>query len=136
MTRMRVRALRAGGVALAIALAACSTAGPSQARLTDLDDCAGRRDPAYMAMREQALEVMDEQGLELSDALAGLEATAKIRTVRAVALAGEDSAFLKRHGFFGLYGGTTFSLTRFAALRTCMAERHGYTIRTIEVRSP
>lgn len=136
MTRMRVRALRAGGVAAAIALAACSVAGAPQTRLTDLDDCAGRRDPAYMAMRERAVEVMDEQGLDLSDTLAGLEASAKIRTVRAVALAGEDSAFLRRHGFFGLYGGATFSLARFAELRTCMAERHGYTIRTIEVRSP
>ncbi len=121
---------------MAIALAACSSAASPPTRLTDLDGCTDRRDAAYLAMREQAVEVMNEQGLDLSDTLAGLEASAKLRTIHAVALSSEDSVFLKRHSFFGLYGGVPFSLARFAALRTCMAERHGYTIRTIEVRSP
>ena len=133
---MSPRARRAWGLAVALALAGCSAAASPQARLTEQDGCADRRDQAYLAMREQAAEAMDEQGLDLSDALAGLEASAKIRTFRGVSMSAEDSAFLKRHGFFTHYGGATFSLTRFAALRTCMAERHGYPIRTIEVRSP
>ena len=136
MTRGRGRAFRAWGAILVITLAGCLVAGSPQARLAELDGCADRRDPAYMAMRELAAEAMDAQGLDLSDALAGLEASAKIRTIRGVALSAEDGAFLKRHGFFTHYGGATFSLARFAALRTCMAERHGYPIRMIEVRSP
>jgi hypothetical protein len=133
---MRGRARGAAGIAIALILAACSTAAPSPGRLENLDSCAERRDPAYLVMREQALEIMTEQGLDLSDTLAGLEASAKVRTIPGVLLSSEDSTFLKRHGFFSLYGGAPFSLARFATLRACMAERHGYKIRTIEVRTP
>jgi hypothetical protein len=125
-----------GRLAVALALAGCSTAASVPDRLANLDGCADRRDPAYVYMREQALEVMTEQGLDLSDTLAGLEAAAKIRTIPGSLLSSEDSTFLKQHGFFSLYGGAPFSLTRFAALRRCMQERHGYAIRTIEVRTP
>jgi hypothetical protein len=125
-----------GRLAVALALAGCSTAAPLPGRLENLDGCADLRDPAYVYMRQQALEVMTEQHLDLSDTLAGLEAAAKIRTIPGVMLSSEDSVFLKQHGFFSLYGGATFSLARFAALRTCMAERYSYKIRTIEVRAP
>jgi hypothetical protein len=127
---------RAWRVVMVLTLVGCSTASSPPNPLTDLDTCVERRDPAYMAMRETAIEVMTEQGLDLSDTLAGLEASAKVRTIPGVMLSSEDSVFLKRHGFFGVYGGTPFSLARFAALRTCMRERHGYAIRTIEVRTP
>jgi hypothetical protein len=133
---MRGGALRAALIAVALALAGCSTAASLPGRLENLDSCADSRDPAYLSMREQALEVMTEQHLDLSDTLAGLEASAKIRTIPGVLLSGEDSTFLKQHGFFSLYGGFPFSLARFAALRRCMQEKHGYTIRTIEVRAP
>ena len=128
--------LRMGWLAVALALAGCSSAAPVPGRLENLDTCADLRDPAYVYMRVRALEVMTEQHLDLSDTLAGLEASAKIRTIPGSLLSSEDSTFLKQHGFFSLYGGATFSLTRFAALRTCMAERYGYRIRTIEVRTP
>ena len=127
---------RAGRVVLVLTLVGCSTAPSTPDRLKDLDSCVERRDAAYNAMRETAVEVMTEQGLDLSDTLAGLEASAKVRTIPGTMLSSEDSVFLKRHGFFSVYGGTPFSLTRFAALRTCMRERHGYAIKTIEVRTP
>jgi hypothetical protein len=79
---------------------------------------------------------MTEQGLDLAEALTGLEAAAKIRTNRAASLSAEDSRFLTRHGFFALYSSVTFSPARFAALRTCLEQRYGMKIRTIEVRAP
>ena len=127
---------RAWRVVMVLTLVGCSTASSPPKPLTDLDTCVERRDPAYMAMRETVVEVMTEQGLDLSDTLAGLEASAKVRTIPGTMLSSEDSVFLKRHGFFSLYGATPFSLARFAAIRRCMQNQHGYTIRAIEVRSP
>jgi hypothetical protein len=127
---------RAWRVVLVLTLVGCSTAAPMPDPLTNLDGCVERHDPAYMAMRGLAVEVMTEQGLDLSDTLAGLEASAKVRTIPGTMLSSEDSVFLKRHGFFSLYGATPFSLARFAAIRRCMQNQHGYTIRAIEVRSP
>jgi hypothetical protein len=123
-------------VVVVLTLVGCSTAASTPDPLTNLDGCVERHDPAYMAMRGMAVEVMTEQGLDLSDTLAGLEASAKVRTIPGTMLSSEDSAFLKRHGFFSLYSATPFSLARFAAIRRCMQERHGYTIRAIEVRLP
>jgi len=128
--------LRVWCVAVALALAGCSTAPAQPQEFTDLDGCVDRQDAAYLSMKRQAVTVMAGQGLDLPEALTGLEAAAKIRTNRAASLSSEDSRFLSQHGFFGLYGSTTFSPARFAALRTCMEQRYGMKIRTIEVRSP
>jgi hypothetical protein len=121
---------------VALALAACSLAGEQRSRLSQVDACADRRDVAYMRMREQAEELMVERGLDVGETLAGLEAAAKVRTVRGASLSREDSTYLSRHGFFGNYTVTVFTPERFAALRTCLAQRYGYTFRTIEVRTP
>jgi hypothetical protein len=134
--RRAVLVALARGAAVALALAGCSTTGGQPDPLANLDSCVNRQDAAYLSMREQALTVMAERGLDLSEALTGLEAAAKIRTNRAASLSSEDSKFLSRHGFFGLYTTMTFSPARFAALRTCLEERHGMKIRTIEVRAP
>jgi hypothetical protein len=89
-----------------------------------------------MRMREQAEELMVERGLDVGETLAGLEAAAKVRTVRGASLSREDSTYLSRNGFFGNYTVTVFTPERFAALRSCLAQRYGYTFRTIEVRTP
>ena len=52
---------------------------------------------------------MVEQGLDVGETLAGLEAAAKVRTVRGASLSREDSAYLNRHGFFGNYTVTVFT---------------------------
>jgi hypothetical protein len=126
----------AGWAVLALALSGCALGGAQRNPISQLDDCVGRQDAAYVSMRDQAVTVMAEQALDLSEALTGLEAAAKLRLNRGASLSSEDAAFLKSHGFFGLYSSTTFSPARFAALRTCMDQRHGVKIRTIEVRSP
>jgi hypothetical protein len=124
------------GIVIALTLGGCALAGGQKNPIAELDGCVDRQDAAYLSMRDQAVTLMGEQGLDLPEALAGLEAATKLRTNRGASLSSEDAAFLKSNGFFGLYSSTTFSPARFAALRTCMDQRHGVKIRTIEVRSP
>jgi hypothetical protein len=128
--------MRGAGLLVALALAGCTLASAQRSQLEAMESCADRQDTAYLAMRDQVATLMVEQGMDLSEALTGLEAAAKIRTIRGASLSSEDAAFLKSHGIFGMYTVSSFSPERFAALRTCLEQRHGMKIRIIEVRAP
>jgi hypothetical protein len=127
---------RARAVALALLLAGCATGSSPRRQLSDLDSCVDRQDAAYVSMRDEVETVMAEQGLDLPEALTGLEAAAKLRVNRAASISNEDMTFLKEHGFFALYPIIVFTPARFATLRTCLEQRHGLKIRVIEVRAP
>ena len=127
---------RTGAVAVALLVAGCASGSSPRRQLSDLDSCVDRQDAAYVSMRGDAETVMAEQGLDLPEALTGLEAAAKLRVNRAAAISNEDMTFLKEHGFFGLYPILVFTPERFAALRRCLEQRHGMKVRVIEVRAP
>ena len=122
--------------AVALALAGCvSTSGPLSP-LAQLDDCVANHDGAYESMRRQAEHAMAEQGLALPEVLTGFEASARLLATPGGSMSSEDSKFLTRYRFIGLYGGTPFTLARFEPLRTCMEQRYGMKIRVIEIRPP
>jgi hypothetical protein len=127
---------RIGRIVLALALSGCAMTSAYSDQLAQLDACVQPQDQAYASLRRQVVIAMEEKGLPLSEVLTGLETSARLRVTPGGSLSSEDSTFLIRNGFLGLYGGTAFSPARFAALRACMAERYGMTIRVIEIRSP
>jgi len=127
---------RAAVVALTLLVAGCATSSGPGRQLSELDSCVDRQDAAYVSMRGDAETAMAEQGLDLPEALTGLEAAAKLRVNRAASISNEDMTFLKEHGFFALYPIIVFTPERFAALRRCLEQRHGMKIRVIEVRAP
>jgi len=105
-------------------------------QLAQMDSCVDTQDVAYTSMRKQVFLAMEEKGLSMSEVLTGLETSARLRVTPGGTLSSEDSTFLARNGFLGLYGGSAFAANRFAALRTCMTQRYGMAIRVIEIRSP
>ena len=121
---------------VALALSGCAMKGPYSDQLALMDSCVDSQDPAYNSMRRQVRNALEEQGLPLAEVLTGLETSARLRLTPGGSLSSEDSKFLSRHGFLGLYGGTPFTAARFAALRACMDQRYGMAIRVIEIRSP
>ena len=110
--------------------------GGQSDQLTQLDSCVAPHDPAYLSMRKQVFLAMDERGLPMSEVLTGLETSARLRVTPGGSLSAQDSTFLARNGFLGLYGGGAFSTERFAALRECMGQRYGMAIRVIEIHTP
>ena len=123
-------------VAVALVLAGCASTNVQSSPLAQLDDCVANHDAAYESMRKQAVNAMVEQGLDLPEVLTGLEASARILATPGGSMSSEDSKFLTRYRFIGLYGGTPFTLSRFEPLRTCMEQRYGVKIRVIEIRPP
>lgn len=123
-------------VAVAVALAGCASTNGPLSPLAQLDDCVPTHDAAFESMRKQAVNAMVEQTLDLPEVLTGLEASARILLTPGGSLSSEDSKFLTRYRFIGLYGGTPFPLSRFEALRGCMEQRYGMKIRVIEIRPP
>ena len=134
--RELARAVGVAPVVVVLALTACTLASVQRSELQAMESCADRQDTAYLAMRDQVATLMVEQGMPLSEALTGLEAAAKIRTIRGASLSNADAAFLKSHGIFGMYTVSSFVPERFAALRSCLEQRHWIKIRVIEVRAP
>jgi hypothetical protein len=128
--------VKIGRFVVVLALSGCTMTGSPPDQFTDLDSCADSHDQAYAAMRKQIFLAMEEKGLPMSEVLTGLETSARLRVTPGGSLSAADSTFLKQNGFIGLYGGGSFSPQRFAALRTCMGQRYGMTIRVIEIRSP
>jgi hypothetical protein len=129
--------VKIGCLLVALALSGCAMArGPYADQLAQLDSCVNSSDPAYNSMRRQVRNALEEQGLPLAEVLTGFETSARLRATPGGSLSSEDSKFLTRHGFLGLYGGTPFTPQRFAALRDCMGQRYGMAIRVIEIRSP
>ena len=124
------------GVAVVLALSGCAPAIDPSSPFVQLDSCVANHDQAYESMRRQAANAMDEQGLSLPEVLTGLEAAARILVTPGGSMSSEDSKFLTRYRFFGLYGGTPFTVSRFEALRACMEQRYGVKIRVIEIRRP
>jgi hypothetical protein len=110
--------------------------GGQSDQLTQLDSCVEPHDQAYLSVRKQVFLAMEEKGLPMSEVLTGLETSARLRLTPGGSLSGDDATFLARNGFLGLYGGGAFSPHRFAALRECMGQRYGMTIRVIEIRAP
>jgi hypothetical protein len=110
--------------------------GGQSDELTQLDSCVNPQDQAYLSMRKQVFLAMEEKGLPMSEVLTGLETSAHLRVTPGGSLSADDSTFLVRNGFLGVYGGGAFSPQRFAALRECMGQRYGMTIRVIEIRPP
>jgi hypothetical protein len=110
--------------------------GGQSPELTQLDSCVELQDQAYLSMRKQVFFAMEEKSLPMSEVLTGLETSARLRATPGASLSAEDSTFLIRNGFLGLYGGGAFAPQRFAALRTCMEQRYGMTIRVIEIHAP
>ena len=130
--------MKIGLLLVVLALSGCSTYmyGGQSEQLTQLDSCVNPQDQAYLSMRKQVFLAMEEKGLPMSEVLTGLETSARLRVTQGGSLSSEDSTFLARNGFIGVYGGGAFSPQRFAALRGCMEERYGMAIRVIEIRSP
>ena len=123
-------------VVVILALAGCALVRPQSPELARMDDCAEPKDQAWESTRRQVVNAMNEQDLTLPEVLTGLEASARIRAIPGASLSAEDSKFLTRHNFMGLYGGTPWPPARWAALRTCMEQRYGEKIRVIDIRSP
>ena len=112
---------------IALIMSGCALTVPQQRQLADLDGCADSQDAAYREMRSHAVTVMRQHGLGLAETLTGLETLSRMNTPpgRSSWLSREDSGFLNRNGFLGLYGVGAFTLTRFTALRGCLEDRHG-----------
>jgi hypothetical protein len=123
-------------VVVALVLSACSTPTAQDNQLAQLDSCVDPHDRAYSSMVNQAINAMNEQDLGLPEVLTGLEASARLLDTPGASLSSEDSRFLTRYRFIGLYGGTAFTTARFVAARTCLAERYGVKVRVIEIRPP
>jgi hypothetical protein len=128
--------VKIGRLVVVLALSGCAMYGGQSDQLTQLDSCVDPHDQAYLSMRKQVFLAMEEKGLSMSEVLTGLETSARLREMPGASLSSEDSTFLARNGFLGLYGGSAFSATRFAALRACMTQRYGMAIRVIEIRAP
>src|SRR5262249_56633164 len=94
--------------------------GGQSDELTQLDSCVGPPDPDYLSMRKQVSFAMAERGLPMSEVLTGLETSARLRITPGGSLSAQDSTFLVRNGFMGLYGGLAFRTERLAALRQRM----------------
>jgi hypothetical protein len=110
--------------------------GGQSDQLTQMDSCVDPHDQAYLSMRKQVFLAMEERSLPMPEVLTGLETSARLRVTPGGSLSSEDSTFLTRNGFIGIYGGGAFSVPRFAALRACMEQRYGMAIRVIEIRAP
>jgi hypothetical protein len=116
-------------------LAGCASMSDPSGLVAQMDSCV-TLDHAYQSMRRQAHNAMAEQGLDLPEVLTGFEASARLMATPGGSMSSEDSRFLARYRFIGIYGGTPFTLSRFEALRACMEQRYGVKIRVIEIRPP
>jgi hypothetical protein len=122
-------------VLVALILAGCASTSGQSSQVAQMDSCV-TQDQAYASMRRQAHNAMAEQGLDLPEVLTGFEASARLLATPGGSMSSEDSRFLTRYRFIGLYGGTPFTLSRFEALRACMEQSYGVKIRVIEIRPP
>jgi hypothetical protein len=120
---------------VALIVAGCASTSDPSSSLGQMDSCV-TQDRAYESMRRQVNNALAEQGLDLPEVLTGFEASARLLATPGGSMSSEDSRFLTRYKFIGLYGGTPFTLSRFEALRTCMEQRYGVKIRVIEIRPP
>src|SRR4029453_11921571 len=120
---------------VALILAGCASMSDPSDPVVQMDSCV-TLDRAYESMRRQVLNAMAEQGLDLPEVLTGFEASARLLATPGGSMSSEDSRFLTRYRFIGLYGGTPFPLSRFEALRACMEQSYGVKIRVIEIRPP
>jgi hypothetical protein len=122
-------------VLVALIVAGCASTADPLSPLAQMDSCV-TQDRAYESMRRQVNNALAEQNLDLPEVLTGFEAAARLLATPGGSMSSEDSRFLTRHRFIGLYGGTPFTLSRYEALRTCMEQRYGVKIRVIEIRPP
>jgi hypothetical protein len=121
---------------VALVFAGCASTTDPLSPVAQMDSCV-TLDRAYESMRRQAEHAMAEQGLALPEVLTGFEASARLLATPGGSMSSEDSRFLTRYRFIGVYGaGMPFTVSRFEALRTCMEQRYGVMIRVIEIRSP
>lgn len=120
---------------VALIVAGCASTSDPSSSLAQMDSCV-TQDRAYESMRRQVNNALAEQALDLPEVLTGFEASARLLATPGGSMSSEDSRFLTRYRFIGLYGGTPFTLSRFEALRTCMEQRYGVKIRVIEIRPP
>jgi hypothetical protein len=120
---------------VALVFAGCASTTDPLSPVGQMDSCV-THDRAYESMRRQAEHAMAEQSLDLPEVLTGFEASARLLATPGGSMSSEDSRFLTRYRFMGVYGGTPFTVSRFEALRTCMEQRYGMKIRVIEIRPP
>jgi hypothetical protein len=120
---------------VALVFAGCASTSDPSSPVAQMDSCV-TQDHAYESMRRQAHNAMAEQSLDLPEVLTGFEASARLLVTPGGSMSSEDSRFLTRYRFIGVYGGTPFTVSRFEALRTCMEQRYGVKIRVIEIRPP
>jgi hypothetical protein len=122
-------------VLVALIVAGCASTADPLSPLAQMDSCV-TQDRAYESMRRQVNNALAEQNLDLPEVLTGFEASARLLATQGGSMSSEDSRFLTRYRFIGLYGGTPFTLSRFEALRACMEQSYGVKIRVIEIRPP
>ena len=117
----------------ALVLAGCALSAPQQAQLADFEGCADRRHIAYEAMRTRVTTLMLQQSLRLAETLTGLEVVEEVQSGRDVRLSRADADFFNRNRFLDRDVPGPMGRPWFTSLRTCLEERHGYTIRKIGI---
>jgi hypothetical protein len=124
-----------------LALVGCSSlsarqdlSAPQEAQLAAFEGCADKVHVGYREMRGYVITIMLQQGLDLPEAVTGLEVVEELRSGRNVRLSSADTDFINRHEFLRYSPRGAMGRTWFAALRKCLEDRHGYKIRRIELR--